>query len=237
MIDSMQYEILGENMQALKLTLSEGDVIYADAGKLVSKHANVKMVPRMKGGLLGAIERKMVGVSAFVTDFSIEPGSGQGVVTLAGIMPGKVFPIELKEGEEFIAEDKSFLAATDSVAFSIEPVNIGAALFGGAGFILQRFKGPGTVFLHVTGSVVVHTLDGTTPLEVDPRHIAGFDAGLTYKITFVDNIKSAMFAGVGLFLAKFEGKGRVLTHTVSRYKLSNEIYLEGLALNPPKKQQ
>ena len=78
----------------------------------------------------------------------------------------------------------------------------------------------------------MHTLDGTTPLEVDPRHIAGFDEGIDYKITFVDNIKSALFGGIGLFLAKFEGKGRVITHSVSRYKLSSEIYQEGLALNP-----
>ncbi|MEM3212279.1 MAG: TIGR00266 family protein, partial [Candidatus Micrarchaeaceae archaeon] len=219
---------------ALKLTLSEGEAVYADAGKLVSKHENVKMVPRMKGGLLGAIERKAAGASAFVTDFQVEPGSKSGDLTLAGILPGKVFPIDLQEGQEFISEDKAFLAATNSVNFSMQTVNISAALFGGAGFFLQKFTGPGTVFLHVTGNIVVHTLDGTKALEVDPRHIAGFDAGISYKITFVDNIKSALFSGVGVFLAKFEGNGRVITHTVSRYKLSSEVYLEGLALNPQK---
>ncbi|MGC8547477.1 MAG: TIGR00266 family protein [Candidatus Micrarchaeia archaeon] len=230
----MQYTIVGENMQALKLTLSEGDVVYADAGKLISKHENIKMVPRMKGGILGAMERKIVGASAFVTDFQVEPGSNEGDLLLGGILPGKVFPIELQANEQFLAEDKAFLAATDSVKFSVEAVNVSAALFGGAGFFLQRFVGPGIVFLHVTGNIVVHQLDGTKPLEVDPRHIAGFDAGISYKITFVDNIKSALFSGVGIFLARFDGKGRVITHTVSRYKLSSEIYLEGEALNPKK---
>ncbi|MGC8676060.1 MAG: TIGR00266 family protein [Candidatus Micrarchaeia archaeon] len=231
----MQYAIIGENMQALKLTLDEGDSVYADAGKLVSKHENVKMVPRMKGGILGAIERSAAGASAFVTDFQVEPGSKEGDLLLAGVLPGKVFPVELQAGEEFLAEDKAFLAATESVKFSMQAVNISAAMFGGAGFFLQKFTGPGTVFLHVTGNIVLHNLDGTKPLEVDPRHIAGFDAGVSYKITFVDNIKSALFGGVGLFLAKFEGRGRVITHTVSRYKLSSEVYLQGLALNPQKK--
>ncbi|MEM3781620.1 MAG: TIGR00266 family protein [Candidatus Micrarchaeaceae archaeon] len=230
----MQYAILGENMQALKLTLNEGEAVYADAGRLVSKHENVKMVPRMKGGILGAIERKAAGASAFVTDFQVAAGSANGDLILAGVLPGKVFPIELQEGQEFVAEDKAFLAATDSVKFSIQAVNISAAIFGGAGFFLQKFVGPGTVFLHVTGNIVVHTLDGTKAMEVDPRHIAGFDSGLSYKITFVDNIKSALFSGIGVFLAKFEGRGRLITHTVSRYKLSSEVYLEGLALNPPK---
>ena len=36
-----------------------------------------------------------------------------------------------------------------------------------------------------------------------------------------------MFGGVGLFLAKFEGNGKVVAHSVSRYKLSSELYLQG----------
>ena len=225
----MKYEIIGENMQALRITMNEGDKIYADAGKLISKDQNVQMVPRMRGGIVGAIERKVEGASAFVTDFQVEPKTGTGRVTLGGTIPGKVFALDLKAGEDFIAEDKAFIAAYDSVKFTMQTVSISAALFGGAGLILQRFVGPGSVFLHVTGNIAEYDLDGTKPLEIDPRHIAGFDSSLAYKITFVDNIRSAMFGGVGIFLAKFEGKGRVIAHTVSRYKLSSELYQEGLA--------
>ena len=66
-------------------------------------------------------------------------------------------------------------------------------------------------------------------VEVDPGHIAGFDSTLQYKVRFVDNIRTAMFGGVGLFLATFEGEGRLITHSVSRLKLASEIYQIGLS--------
>ncbi|MCL5089790.1 MAG: TIGR00266 family protein [Candidatus Marsarchaeota archaeon] len=224
----MKYNLIGENMQSLNVVLNEGESMYADAGKLIGKDQNVKMVPRLRGGIIGAIERKAGGASAFVTNFQVENGTGNGNVMFSGTIPGKIFPIELKEGEDFVAEDQAFLAAEDSVKFTIQTVRISAALFGGAGFILQKFVGPGYVFLHVAGNIVTYNLDGTKPLEIDPRHIAGFDSSLDYKITFVDNVRSAVFGGIGIFLAKFTGKGRVIAHTVSRYKLSSEIYQEGL---------
>ncbi len=216
----MKYEIIGENMQGLKVTFDPGESIFADAGKLVSKQ-NVKMVPRLKGGIINAMEREITGASAFVTDF--EPLDNNATVTLAGTIPGKIFSVELEENEAFVAERFAFVAAQDTVKFSIKTVNISAALFGGAGFILQRFIGPGVVFLHVAGNIIKYDMDGSSPIEIDPRHIAGFSDSLKYEITFVDNIRSALFAGVGVFLAKFEGSGTLVAHSVSRYKLASEL--------------
>ncbi len=222
----MKYEILGNNMQSVRITLDEGERIFSDSGKLVSKSSNIKMTPRMVGGILGAIERKSTGSSALLTEF--ESSSGTGNVSVAGILPGKIVAIQLGEGEEFFAEHDAFLAAQDSIKFTLHTVGISSALFGGAGLILQKFSGPGNVFIHVAGDITEYNLDGTYEFEIDPGHIAGFDSSLTYKIKFVDNIKTAMFGGVGLFLAVFSGKGRVITHTVSRFKLASEIYTEGL---------
>lgn len=207
-------------MQAVRLILNQGEKIYADAGKLLSKE-NVQMVPRMRGGVMGAITREVEGASAFVTDF--EPTASSGVVALAGTLPGKVFIIRLNESESFIAEHYAFLAAEDSVKFTMQTVKISAAMFGGAGLILQKFVGPGMVFLHVVGNVVQYDVAQGTPLEIDPQHIAGFTEGLDYKIAFVDNVRSALFGGVGVFLAKFEGSGKVIAHSVSRYKLASEL--------------
>ncbi|MGC8586541.1 MAG: TIGR00266 family protein [Candidatus Micrarchaeia archaeon] len=221
----MNYEILGNNMQAVKITLNPGEKIFTDSGKLVSKSGNVKMDPRLVGGIVGAIERKATGATGMLTEFTAidSPGS----VTVSGVMPGKVYVVKLNPGEQFIAEHRAFLVAESTVKFTISTVSIGAAFFGGAGLILQKFVGPGSVFMHVTGDLIEYNLDGSEPLEIDPGHVAGFDVSLKYKITFVDNIKTMMFGGVGIFLAKFEGKGRVVAHSVSSLKLSSEIYLEG----------
>jgi uncharacterized protein (TIGR00266 family) len=230
----MKYEIMGSNMQALKVYLNQGEKIYADSGKLVSKSDNVTMTPRMVGGIFKTIERKVTGASALLTVFSSE--SGEGHVTLAGVFPGRIVPIELGPGQMFTAEHYAFLAAEGDINFTMEAVNIGAAFFGGAGLLLQKFVGPGVVYLHLAGDITIHDLDGSQTLEVDPGHVAGFDTALSYKIRFVDNVRTALFGGVGLFLATFKGKGRVITHSVSRFKLSSEVYLEGLQQFPQKKQ-
>ncbi|MGC8495592.1 MAG: TIGR00266 family protein [Candidatus Micrarchaeia archaeon] len=229
----MQYEILGNDMQAVRVTLNPGEKIYSDSGKLISKRGNVVMTPRLVGGLLKAVERKATGATGMLTEF--EAQNDVGYVSFGGVLPGKIFVVKLGQGEEFIAEHDAFLAAESSVNFSFTPVSIGAAFFGGAGWFLQRFEGPGTVFMHVVGDIIEHNLDGITPLEIDPGHVAGFDASLKYKITFVDNVRTMMFGGVGVFLAKFEGKGKVIAHTVSRLKLASDIYTEGLAQMPQNK--
>lgn len=225
----MKYNIIGGSMQSLDIELESGEKVYGDSGKLLGKSENVVMTPRLVGGIVGAIERKITGATAMLTEFS--PKDSPGIVSMAGVIPGKIKVIELGEGEAFIAEHYAFLAAEDSVKFTIQTVSIGAAFFGGAGLILQKFVGPGTVFIHTAGDLLEYTLDGTKALEVDPGHIAGFDATLNYKIRFVDNIRTALFGGVGLFLATFQGKGRVILHSVSRFKFSSEIFINGYEQN------
>ncbi len=221
----MKYNIIGGSMQILKFDLGPGEKVYSDSGKLISKSDSIKMTPRMAGGLVSSIERKITGATALLTEF--EAVKGAGTVSLGGVIPGKIVAVDLEEKQEFSAEHFAFIGSTESVKFSIQTVGIGAAFFGGAGLILQRFIGPGTVFLHLSGDAIVYDVTPDNPLEIDPGHIAGFDTQLKYKITFVDNVRTAMFGGVGLFLAKFEGKGKVIAHSVSRYKLSSELYLEG----------
>ncbi|MCL4372343.1 TIGR00266 family protein [Candidatus Marsarchaeota archaeon] len=221
----MEYKIIGNSMQSINIKLDKNEAVYSDSGKLISKSSDIKMTPRLAGGVVGAIERKFTGASGFLTEF--RAGDFGGIINMAGIIPGKIYAVNLGDGEQFIAEHYAFIACEESVKFSIELVNVGSAFFGGAGLILQRFVGPGMVFLHVAGDVIEYNVSDADPLEIDPGHIAGFDASLKYKITFVDNIKTAMFGGVGLFLAKFNGNGKVVAHSVSRFKLSTEIYLQG----------
>lgn len=50
----MRYEIEGDNLQVVKVTLDEGEEVYAEAGKLMYKTSNMGMVTRMLGEGLGA---------------------------------------------------------------------------------------------------------------------------------------------------------------------------------------
>jgi uncharacterized protein (TIGR00266 family) len=223
----MNYEIVGSNMQYLKVTLKKGEKFYADSGNFISKSDSAVMEPKLAGGIVSALERKWTGATAMLTEFSAK--TGDATVTLSGVYPGKIYAIKLGEGEEFIAEDKSFLAADESVKTGMQTVGLGAAFFGREGIIFQKFTGPGIVAIHVAGDIIEYKLDGTFNIDIDPGHLAGFDGGINYKMKFVDNIKTAMFGGVGLFLATMSGKGRVITHSVSRHKLDYTIYNDGLA--------
>ncbi len=220
----MEYKIIGASMQSLNINLSDGESIFSDSGKLLSKSSNIKMTPRLVGGVIGALERKVTGATAMLTQFKSD---GDGSISVSGVLPGKIKHITLGEGQEFIAEAYAFLACDTSIKFSMQTIGLGAAFLGGAGLILQKFVGPGDVFIHIVGDILEYDLDGTLDLDVDPGHIAGFDATLKYKIHFVDNIRTAMFGGVGLFLANFNGSGRVILHSVSRHKLSTELVLDG----------
>ncbi|MGI0141749.1 MAG: TIGR00266 family protein [Candidatus Micrarchaeales archaeon] len=230
----MDYELVGSSMQSLKISLKPGERIYSDSGKILSKSASIVMTPRMVGGLMGAIERKIVGATGMLTEFRADKTNGE--VSLSGIMPGKVKAIELGSGEAFVAEQYAFLAAEDTVNFSIQTMSLGAMFFGGEGIILQKLVGPGTIFIHIVGDIIEYDVDDAHPVEVDPGHVAGYSSTLQFKVRFVDNIKTAMFGGVGLFLANFTGKGKLYLHSVSRYKLSAEIYQQGKLQNPKDKQ-
>ncbi|MEM3839434.1 MAG: TIGR00266 family protein [Candidatus Micrarchaeaceae archaeon] len=221
----MKFTIIGGDLQSLRIDLEKGESVYADSGTLVSKDSTVIMTPRAVGGLLGMLERKATGATALLTEFRARDGPGH--MQVAGVFPGRIVPIELADGERFAAERFAFLAAEESVKFDIHITNLSGGLFGGTGFVLQNFTGPGKVFIHITGDMIIHNLDGTKEVEVDPSHVAGFDGTLSYKVRFVDNVKTAMFGGVGLFLATFSGRGRLITQTISRYKLAAELYSEG----------
>ncbi len=228
----MKYQIVGNNMQALNVILEEGEKVYADSGHLLSKSDNVTMVPRLAGGLVKAIERKATGTTAMLTEFQSK--SGEGIVSVSGILPGKVVEVDLAPGQGLAVEHDALLAVEESVGFTLQRVSLGAAFWGGAGLMLQKFTGPGKVFIHVVGDTISHDLDGTNHIEVDPGHIAAFDSSLSYTIRGVDNVRTAMFGGVGLFLANFTGTGKLILHSVSRTKLAAELYLTGKELNKGK---
>jgi uncharacterized protein (TIGR00266 family) len=218
----MKYDIVGSNMQHLALTMADGEKIYADSGTLVSKTENIVMTPRLAGGIISALERKATGTTALLTEFASK--GGEGTVAVAGIFPGKIFQITLGAGERFTSERHAFLAADASVKYDVHVLRISTALLAHSGWYLLEFVGPGNVFIHVSGDIIEHDITPGNSIEVEPEHVAGFDSQLSYKVRFVDNIRTAMFGGVGLFLAKFEGNGRLITHAVSRHKLSADIY-------------
>ena len=100
---------------------------------------------------------------------------------------------------------------------------LGAGLFGGEGFILQKFSGNGMLFLEIDGEVIEKNLAPGERLLVDQGHIAAMDETVDFDIQRVKGVKNMLFGGEGLFFATLTGPGRVWLQTMPLSKLVDAI--------------
>ncbi len=222
----LDYTIQGDNLQVVRVRLQPGQELYAEAGKMVYKTANMQWESRMTGDTLGAkiwgaVKRKLMGESLFFTYFRT-PTPGE--VGFAGSYPGRIQAFELAAGQSVMVQRDSFLCAQTSVQVNIAFVKkIGAGLVGGEGFILEKLTGPGAVFIHAGGDFIEFMLKPGETLQVDTGCIVGFDESVNYDVQLAGGIKTAIFGGEGLFLATLTGPGRVLIQTMTLEKLRREL--------------
>lgn len=172
--------------------------------------------------LWGAVKRKLMGESLFLTYFRASGAGGE--VGFAGNYPGRIQNFDLRTGESIMVQRDSFVCAQSSVQLNIAFVKkLGSGFFGGEGFILEKLTGPGTVFIHGGGDFIEFTLAAGEVVQVDTGCIVSFDEGVDYDIQFVGGIKTAIFGGEGLFLATLTGPGRVIIQSMTLEKMRREL--------------
>ncbi len=224
--EPLDYEIYGDNLQVARIRLKPGEEVYAEAGKMVYKSAAVQWETRMTGSslgekLLGALKRKLSGESLFMTYFR---ATAPGEVGFAGDYPGRIQTFDLAAGQSVLVQRDSFLCAQTTVSISVALVKkIGAGLFGGEGFILQKLTGPGTVFIHGGGDFIEFNLGSGETIQVDTGCVVGFEESVQYDIQLAGGIKTAIFGGEGLFLTTLTGPGRVVVQSMTLEKLRREL--------------
>ena len=209
----MDYSIRGTVMQSVEITLEQGETVYTEAGGMAWMTANIDMDANMKGGLMGALKRKVSGESLFMTDYTCN--SGTGFVTFTLEVPGKVLVHDLAPEQSLICQRDAFMVAASSVHLDMHThKRLGAAFFGGEGLFLQKVTGPGLAFFEIDGEVVEYNLEAGQSLKVDPGHIAMMDPTVNFDITRVEGIRNIFFSGEGMFLATVTGPGRVWLQTM-----------------------
>lgn len=223
----LRYDIEGHNLQIARVHLDPGQEIYAEAGKMIYKSANIDWATRMTGQsfgqkIIGAIKRKLMGESLFFTYFGATDSTGE--VGFAGHYPGKIQVFELAPGQTMMVQRDGFLFAQSSVGLDIALVRrLGAGLLGGEGFILQKLTGPGAVFVHAGGDHVDFTLGPGEVLQVQTGHLVAFEPSINYDVQLVGNIRTAIFGGEGLFLTTLTGPGRVILQSMTLERLRHEL--------------
>lgn len=224
--EPLDYTIQGDNLQVARIRLKPGQEVYAEAGKMVYKFPSIQWETRMTGDTLGAklwgaLKRKLMGESLFLTYFrALSPGE----VGFAGNYPGRIQVFDLGPGQSILAQRDSFICAQSTTQLNIALVKkLGAGLFGGEGFILERLTGPGAVFIHAGGDFVEFNLKPGESVQIDTGSIVAFDESVQYDIQLVGGIKTAIFGGEGLFLATLTGPGRVIIQSMTLEKMRREM--------------
>src|SRR3954447_21630743 len=233
MSDEIDYKIIGDDLQAVIVTLDPGETVLAEAGAMMYMQEgivmNTTLDPNQQGGglfgkLVQGAKRALTGDSFFVTTFTNTASKRQDVA-FSSPFPGKIRAIDLKEWKgTIIAQKDSFLCAARGVNVTIAfTKRIGAGFFGGEGFILQRIEGDGLAFLLASGTLHELTLGPGETVKVDTGCLVAMEEQVDYDIEMVPGIKTALFGGEGLFFARLRGPGRVLLQTMPFSRLADRI--------------
>jgi len=145
-------------------------------------------------------------------------------VAFASKLPGHIVPVELSPGMDYMVQRHGFMCATPQVTLSVGfQQSLGAGIFGGEGFLLQRVGGTGTAWLELSGELVKKELAPGEVLRVHPGHVGAFHSTVAFQITMVPGIKNMIFGGDGIFLAQLTGPGTVWLQTLPISRLAHQI--------------
>ncbi|MGC4063928.1 MAG: TIGR00266 family protein [Polyangiaceae bacterium] len=235
-MDVIDYEIFGSDMQYVEVELDPGEAAVGEAGAMMYMQDGIQMDTvfgdgsQQQGGffgkLLGAGKRLVTGEGLFTTVYHNEAG-GKRRVAFAAPYPGKILPVNLARiGGTLICQKDSFLCAAKGVSLGIAfQRKLGAGLFGGEGFIMQRLEGEGMAFVHAGGTLVERSLSPGELLRVDTGCVVAFQPTVDFDIQYVGKLKSALFGGEGLFFATLRGPGTIWLQSLPLSRLANRIVM------------
>lgn len=223
----MEYRILGEDVQVLEVKLQEGEKFYSEPGAMAWMSDNVDMRATTGGkgfldGIVKAFKRKISGESLAIIEYTST--GGEGLITFAAPAVGKILSTEVKPGKRLFLQRGGYFAHYGDIEVSIAfTKRIGAGLFGGEGFILQKLEGSGLVFFFAGGYIKELELKPGEKLKIDTGCIVGFEEGVDYSVEFIKDIGTWLFGGEGVLLATLRGPGKVWLQSAPLPRLAGAL--------------
>ncbi len=193
------------------VALATGESIQAESGAMVSMSSNIQVETAMKGGMLGAVARKVFGgESLFANTFTAAGGPGE--ITLAPSLPGDINTVTMSRETLFI-QSGSFLAGDPGIDLDLK---WGGArtFFGSEGLFLLRATGSGPILLSSYGAIHQVAVSPSAPYLCDTGHVVAFTQGLEFDVRKVGGWKSTLLSGEGL-VCEFRGQGTLYLQTRS----------------------
>jgi len=222
----MQSRITGTTMPVLEFILDPNESIISEAGELSWMGASIQMTTHTQfgggGGLFGVLKRVAGGGSIFMSEYRAFGAPGE--LAFATKLPGHIVPVEVAPGHEYLIHRHGFLCATPQIQIGVGfQQSLGAGIFGGDGFLLQKVSGQGICWLELSGELVMRDLQPGETLRVHPGHVGAFQSSVSFQITTVPGIKNMIFGGDGIFLASLTGPGRIWLQTLPISKLAHAL--------------
>ena len=236
--DTIDFEIYGDDMQLVEIELDPGESVIAEAGAMNYMEAAIKMETifgdgsgadtnkGLGGKLLAAGKRAMIGEGLFMTVFQNADSAGnKAKVAFAAPYPGKIIPVDLDTfNQTLICQKSAFLCAAKGVNIDLYlQKKLGAGLFGGEGFIMQRLTGDGVVFLNAGGTIIKKQLAEGETIKIDTGCLVAMSETVDYDVELQNDIKNGLLGGEGLFLATLTGPGEVWLQSLPFNRMADEI--------------
>lgn len=207
----MRYEIIGQTVPAVEVTLDQGESMFTQSGGMVWQTEGITMNTNARGGFAKSLGRMFTGESIFMANYTSTVNGAK--IAFGSTVPGSVVPVDISRGE-IIVQKGAFLCAQQSVELKATfTKKFAAGLFGGEGFILQRLYGSGIAFLEVDGDKVERVLAPGEVLKVDTGNVVAFETTVSYDIETVKGLGNIFLGGEGLFLTKLTGPGKIILQT------------------------
>ncbi|MGN1135651.1 MAG: TIGR00266 family protein [Oscillospiraceae bacterium] len=225
----MQYQVKNAPLPVLICKLEAGEAIECQRGAMSWMTQSMQMETGLgsggSGGLLGALGKMaksaVTGESIFRNKYSAQGSAGE--IAFASSFPGDILCFDTG-AKAIVAQKSAYLANTIGVNMEIFfQKKIGAGLFGGEGFIMQKFSGAGMVFLEINGSVVEYELTAGQSMLIDTGYLAAMEDTCSMDIETVKGIGNALLGGEGLFNTKVTGPGRIWLQTMPANILAGAV--------------
>ena len=216
----MQIEVKGTPLPVAICHLAPGESIVTEKGAMSWMSPNLEM--QTKGGGVGKMfSRALQGEAMFQNIYTAV--GGEGMIAMGSSFPGEIMVIDVA-ANPVIAQKSSFLASETTVTNEMFfRKKVGAGLFGGEGFIMQKFTGSGKVILEIDGSVMLYELKAGESMLIDTGCLALMDASVNMEIETVKGIGNKLFGGEGFFNTRVTGPGRVWLQTMPVSNLSRML--------------
>ena len=234
-MDVVDFEIKGSEMQYVEVELDPGEAAVGEAGSMMYMDNGIAMDTvfgdgsAQQGGLfgklLGAGKRLVTGESLFTTIYS-NPTREKRRLAFAAPFPGKIVAMDLSRlGGTLICQKDAFLCAARGVSLGIAlQRKLGVGFFGGEGFIMQKLDGDGLAFVHAGGTLLQRELSSGESLMVDTGCVVAYTRNVSFDIQFVGKVKTALFSGEGLFLARMTGPGTIWLQSLPFSRLASRVF-------------